>query len=71
MSVNGPMKMYKIKPLYDISPPINLPTCMYKMKNLYTDSHPAKETKEVSIYFYCFFFSLPKNRCRLTRDFYF
>lgn len=47
MSVNGPMKMYKVKPLYDICPPINLPTCMYKMKNLYSDSMPSEKVKEV------------------------
>lgn len=51
MSTNGPMKMYKVKPLYDISAPINLPTCMYKVKNLYADSMLSEKVKEVIFLF--------------------
>ncbi|XP_054710903.1 aminoacyl tRNA synthase complex-interacting multifunctional protein 2-like [Uloborus diversus] len=34
MYKNGPVKMYKVSPLYNILPEISLPTCMYKMENL-------------------------------------
>jgi len=44
MAVNGPMKMYAVKPLYDFSPTIELPTCMYKMNNLYDDDKADKTT---------------------------
>lgn len=54
MSVNGPMKMYKVKPLYDICPLINLPTCMYKVKNLYNDSMPSEKVSEVIFFVFVF-----------------
>jgi len=38
MSLNGPIKMYKIRPLYDFVPDIILPTCMYKTKNVYGET---------------------------------
>lgn len=42
MSVNGPMKMYKMRPLNDFSSDLTLPTCMYKMKNIYTETVPSE-----------------------------
>lgn len=47
MAVNGPLKMYKVQPLFDFSPEIALPTCMYKMKNLHDSSPQPKSVKEV------------------------
>lgn len=43
--MNGPLKMYRMKPIVLHDFPVDLPTCMYRMKNI----HAARNTNTADI----------------------